>query len=56
MVGWCLHLRESINETFNSLICLFWYIYRLAANALQGMMFSVVWRYLEESQILFGGK
>lgn len=29
---------------------------RLAANALQGMIFSVVWRYLEESQILFGGK
>ncbi len=31
-------------------------LHRLFANALQGMLFAVVWRYLEESQILFGGK
>ena len=43
-------------EIIHSLIYIFWYTFRLVANALQGMMFSVVWRYLEESQILFGGK
>ena len=32
------------------------HMHRLTVNALQGMLFAVVWRYLEESKLLSFGQ